>query len=659
MSGPIEPVISRQSGAARMILDAPKSTEEFGRLYDRNRAGGAPSFEVIRLAGKSDEQVRLLAVERALSEGFGWPLWLDFLRGAPDARVDIARDIYKRIPAATGLMQGIVDAAAGLGNAFIFEPLARITQATGVVYHEGLPQPACGTGFLVGPDLFLTAAHVIASVLADNQLDHDKAQRLVFRFHNRTLRDTLGTWPQVARLAPNGLLAASPPFGTPPTLLPDDDPAACKSLDFALLKLDRQLGDVGYIDVAKPSSPGNNEPLVIIGHPAGEAPRFDIRKILAMVEPAGRLRHNVNTLEGMSGSLCADASARPVGLHEGAIKSVTGELQYNRAVLLSDIRRLMTRDGVDLLLEDTLPLTCVFDSGEARLNWLEYGTAFRAQGGPEWRNALAALDPAVEAGVKDSYHPIFGRSDFQIWINKARALKSPDRVMLVSGDDGSGKSFSTTILKGRLHKSGHLVIPVGSEILRAGDLHQIAEHIVRRGTILQSRPGLVTRPAAASQRYDQHNALFDAMEKLVDKDKLLWLVFDVGRDSGWTTANDALLKNLIKACAERFWIRLVIVGVSEVRASELIELFPSDVGVGTELVHMVSFNDLKTHATKLRENHPGNMKDDEFKAVLAKFWSAVQQASATDVDRHLRCVETVRSVLQLRSVLLQSREAAA
>ena len=433
-----------------------------------------------------------------------------------------------------------------------------------------------------------------------------------------------------------------------------------KSLDFALLKLDRQLGDVGYVDVAKPSKPDKDQSLVIIGHPGGESPRFDFRKVIMMVEKAGRLRHNVNTVEGMSGSLCADSRARPVGLHEGAITSANGVLQYNRAVLLSDIRKMLTKDGVDLLLDETGPRTYLFDDGEARLNWLEYGTASRTQVGQQWRDALAAFDPAIKGGATDSYHPIFGRTQFQSWVDKARSPDSSDRVMLISGEDGSGKSFSTTILKAHLRKSRHLVIPVGREILRTADLHQIAEHIVRHGRReLESRPDLVTRPAAAAQRYDQHDVLFDAMHKLVGRAELLWLVLDVGRDSGWTVANDALLKNLAKACAERPWIRLVIAGISEVRASELVELFPSEVKVETDLVRMVTFGDLKLHATKLKESHPGKMEDEKFKAGLAGFWSAVENASKTDADRHLRCVETVRSILQLRSVLLQSREAVA
>jgi hypothetical protein len=653
------------AAVAGLLEDAPSSTEKFERAYNKYGVGtSAPVFAAIRAATNSDRAAREIAARKAIENPLGWRLWHEFLRvtGASDERADIAWELWHSAQAESGLMQGILEAGRGLNDAKILGPLTAITQSTGVVYRDGLAQ---GTGFLVWSDLFLTAAHVIAPALRNNVLDKDEAEKLLFKFPNNLIKQD-GTWPRTARLAPvpHGLVGVSPPLGTPPVLLPDDHADARTRLDFALLRLDQPLGDdIGYVDVLDPPKPGKGDPLVVIGHPGGSNCKFDIRNVIELVEPACRVRHSVNTLEGMSGSSCADPQARVVALHEGMIKT-NGQVVYNRAILLRDIRAAMKKDGIDPITDVLGELTHVFDE-EARLNWLDYGTAYRAQGGPQWRDALAAFDPKIAAvAVTDYYHPIFGRTEFLDWIDRARPPASAGRVMLITGDDGCGKSFSTTILKARLRKSRDLVIPVTSEILRTADLHQIAEHIVKHGEreLLKMGPGPVLRPAAASQRYDQHEALFDALRALAGPtngiDRLLWLVFDVGRDGGWATANDALLKNLSTACAAHSWLRLLIVGISKSRANELEHLF-AGVTVERDDVDMIQADGFKQHAKMLAAMYPDKIDNRKLNRLLSELWNEIEAKSRTDADRHLRCVEAVKLILQLRSELRQSREAAA
>ena len=667
MKDDVNPETGFDAAVAGLLADAP-NVEEFKRLYNEcANSSQAPQFGSI-LADKNDDQAAAsrAAAKFAFIHGFGLPLWIKCLLAVGStnkAHLERAVDLANRASASSGVMQGITDASISLGNALIFFPLAKITQAIGVVYHEGFDKPVRGTGFLVAPDLFLTAAHVVASALRNGALDPNEAPNLLFKFPNNAT-GLGGTWPRQARLAPGGLVDISPPFGNPPELLPDDNAAANTCLDFALLKLDRPLGDeIGHVDVVSPPKPKKKQRLVLIGHPGGLDCRFDIRQVIELVEPAGRLRHTANAIPGMSGSPCADPDAKAIGLHEGAINSTTGELKYNRAILLSGIRQMMRRGGIDPL-DDHQPLTHVYDP-EARLSWLEYGTAFRAQGGQQWRDALAAFDPNAAAGnATDSYHPIFGRTDFQDWVDRARLPASADRVMLVTGDDGCGKSFSTTILKARLRASRDLVIPVTGEILRTADLHQIAEHIVKHGEReLQLKLGGPTlRPAAATQRYDQHDALFEALRVLAGPtdqlERLLWLVLDVGRDIGWTSANDPLLKNLAVAWAARPWLRLVIVGTSFERANELEQLF-TGVAVERDEPEMVQADEFKAHAEMLVAKHPGEISSKDLKKRLTALWKEIEGGSRTDAERHLRCVAAVCSILQLRNGLLQSREVAA
>jgi hypothetical protein len=235
--------------------------------------------------------------------------------------------------------------------------------------------------------------------------------------------------------------------------------------------------------------------------------------------------------------------------------------------------------------------------------------------------------------------------------------------MLITGGEGSGKSFSTTILKSRLRKGKDLVINVTSEILRTADFQRIAEQIVKQGERelqLKSVPESVLRPAAAMQRYDQHDALFDVLRRLADQEgrgkRLLWLVLDIGRDGLWTTANDALLKNLSIACAAHPWLRLVIIGTSLQRAGELRQLFQG-VTVDQDDVSMVQADEYKEHAAMLVAKHPGQINSSALKKYLTALWNEIEEGSRTTNDRNLRCVAAVCSILKLRDNLLRSRGA--
>jgi len=301
MKDDVTPETAFKTAIAGMLRDAPRDIEQFAQLYnERNNSPFAPKFEAI-LAEKGDNvaAARRTAVEYALGNGFAHILWVSWLAARGPLKQDRLERVIKLVDRATkssGLAQGITDAAKGLGSAKIFLPLAEITQAIGFVYHEGLAKPVRGTGFLVGPDLFLTVAHVIQSALARGQLDPTEAQNLSFVFPNNVLNKLAGVWPRQAKLAPDGLIKISPPFGRPPQLFPDDRLGASAALDFALLRLDRPIGDeIGWVDVLDPPEAKKQQQLVVIGHPGGQECLFDMRNILDVVQEASRLRHTVNT----------------------------------------------------------------------------------------------------------------------------------------------------------------------------------------------------------------------------------------------------------------------------------------------------------------------------------------------------------------------------
>jgi hypothetical protein len=185
------------------------------------------------------------------------------------------------------------------------------------------PQPAAesttgfGTGFLVGPDMVLTASHVAA------WLPREGPGRAVLRFDYEYGAD-----------------GVSLPAGRECTLAANwrliDSPEA-EGLDFAFIRLAEQPGDDpledkksrGYLRPVAHTFE-ENEPLLIIQHAEGEALTWAPGFVLDP-EDGNRLRYNVNTKPGSSGSPCLTFGLDPVAVHHW------GAERYNRGVRFAPI----------------------------------------------------------------------------------------------------------------------------------------------------------------------------------------------------------------------------------------------------------------------------------------------------------------------------------
>jgi V8-like Glu-specific endopeptidase len=223
-----------------------------------------------------------------------------------------------------------------------------------------------GTGFLVGPDLVLTAYHVLrpaidfaakraAAVLA-------APADVRFRFDYKLLRDgrTL-SWGVYYDLHETDWLAASSP-GSPldvqPEPKPDPDPA---HLDFALVRLDAPAGEHGIgvrqapearaakrgwieLPAAAPRFIADT-PLLILHYPEGKPLKLAIRmqSVVKCNDNGSRLKHRTNTDYGSSGAPCFDARWNLVALHQGT-HTAPGNA-YNQAVPIDRIAAALRNAG--------------------------------------------------------------------------------------------------------------------------------------------------------------------------------------------------------------------------------------------------------------------------------------------------------------------------
>nr|WP_276320421.1 effector-associated domain EAD1-containing protein [Micromonospora zingiberis] len=168
-----------------------------------------------------------------------------------------------------------------------------------------------GTGFLIGPDLCLTAGHVIEEALGASH----KPEDLRLWFPDEQACGLHTDW-QAARSPRSPVDELANPNG----MLPEQD-----QLDFAVLRIAGSPGTDrlssgqprGWITTMRERALEQFDELVLLQHLDGESQTMAFGAVIDFNGNHTRLRHTVNTAHGSSGAPCFDISLDLVAVHQG------------------------------------------------------------------------------------------------------------------------------------------------------------------------------------------------------------------------------------------------------------------------------------------------------------------------------------------------------
>ncbi|MDF3886680.1 trypsin-like serine peptidase [Cupriavidus basilensis] len=373
---------------------------------------------------------------------------------------------------------------AGDLEAKLEEYLPRICCIAGDFELAGTVSSKMGTGFLVGPDLILTARHVFEPLV-----DADRkrvAESFAVYFDHKcgepiTRHNVQRAGVRRVALARDWLVADHPSMpgdGTIAVPNPEQIMALKAHLDFALVRLAEKVGlepikPTGgrlrhwvKLPPCGPASVQFQARITIAQHPAGEAQSIDFGRVVRHCESGTRIMYDVETGQGTSGAPCFSREFALVGIHNATY------LQIANQAIRFDAVCGMVRPHIDA--PDQLP------------------AATRI-----WNVAKPPAAPRV----------IFGRTRFLDWL--ARTLSDEtrtkaDRIYAAVGKShGAGKTFSAEILEtGIAGKRGFLALRFGLDRqvmpARLEDLIAVmasafglrAQALADEGMPMPSRPGI-------------------------------------------------------------------------------------------------------------------------------------------------------------------------
>lgn len=227
-----------------------------------------------------------------------------------------------------------------------------------------------GTGFLVGPDVVLTAYHVVEEVIK-GRLSYEK---LAFRFDYRILESgerSNGTTFALAADAAEWHIDSCPPTDGEKIGTPESSPTSPDELDYALMRLAKSVGtepldsaahgstERGWIQVPETPPPLHRGlPIQIVQCPYGQPLKIsiDTKGVLAIAAGGLRVRYATNTERGSSGSPCFDFDLTLVALHHYGDPAYGHPPSYNQGVPIHLIRERLRRQGKESALGGRPPI---------------------------------------------------------------------------------------------------------------------------------------------------------------------------------------------------------------------------------------------------------------------------------------------------------------
>lgn len=228
-----------------------------------------------------------------------------------------------------------------------------------------------GTGFLVGPDLVLTARHVLGDHIAGGvQNEQQSGKRCAFFDHtdgppidDPALTALPGAVRRVEFHPTEWLRKFSEAFPGDGTFDAANDAQIAGlrgHLDMVLIKLAEPVGKYsrrrtggarrGWIDLPPAAAPqllAMDDRIIIPQHPGGHPQQIDFGRYNHSDPSETRIRYNTETEKGTSGAPCFDQTFNLVGMHNAGYV-VPARPRLNQAIRFDHILPLLQNDVFDL-----------------------------------------------------------------------------------------------------------------------------------------------------------------------------------------------------------------------------------------------------------------------------------------------------------------------
>jgi hypothetical protein len=362
-----------------------------------------------------------------------------------------------------------------------------------------------GSGFLIGPDLVMTARHTLdllgrpplirtsppGSASKEAAVDgSDQRLNCVFDY----LGMLIGAFPKanppknvlLADLAPDWLAWSSqrhPQDGVGHVFR--DPPSITERLDCAIIRLAQRVGEMatdrgggrirGWFELPHEMDDlTEGQIIALLQYPAGGPQKFGDGRYKAYAAGRTRLWYSTDAAGGSSGAPCLDSQCRVVGFHnagnprqpESGIDTAT----CNQGVAILPVVKALPED----LLE-----------------------AVRSANAPE--SALWSVGDAEEI------RPLLGREKLRGWIGHMAGAAPAKRVVVVDDADPprgagrTGKTFSARILRAMMKSRPGVVVQFDSEQLQGVEPDAFLKDLAAQAGLPTSASELPARPTEERQ----------------------------------------------------------------------------------------------------------------------------------------------------------------
>jgi hypothetical protein len=368
----------------------------------------------------------------------------------------LAGFLIKQITDGNAQLHAIANPPAGFIEPLLFSKgVIKFSKMTGKVL---INAAAMGTGILVGPNLFLTAWHVISDLFdqtagAGGEIVWKEKQQLpTLQVEFNSILDMVnGAVQSSGTTIINAHKDWLVTYSTCHNLelsgkLPQNLSDLNLFNDYAIIRLSKTIGlERRWIEPDKRAKlPPGKANIVLLQHPQGFPLKMDYSSVVDLTPPdpaipAMRFLHGLNAVGGSSGGPCFDKEFSLIGLHQGSWPQPVNGNITNRGIPISKIIEHYSAKFTALPLPD--PSDC-----------------------PVW-----CLD-------KKSFQPFIGYDDFQLDMWKS-AMTGNKRLITTSGTDQSGKSYLMELVFSILSDGDHLKITLEGEGIAKKTALELAKKI--------------------------------------------------------------------------------------------------------------------------------------------------------------------------------------